>query len=60
MLPRLQSASTSLQGLGAIRNHDALHSLDALELDLHGGEHAWGANKSVEFFRRHLKAKWDT
>ena len=38
----------------------AAGAADALELDLHGGEHAWGANKSVEFFRRHLKAKWDT
>jgi len=25
-----------------------------LELDLFPGEHAWGGNKSVEFFRRHL------
>jgi len=25
-----------------------------LELDLFPGEHAWGGNKSVEFFHRHL------
>lgn len=27
---------------------------DRLELDLFGGEHAWGANKSVAFFRKWL------
>ncbi len=27
-----------------------------LELDLFPGEHAWGGNKAVEFFRRHLGA----
>jgi len=25
-----------------------------LELDLHAGEHGWGANKSFGFFQRHL------
>lgn len=25
-----------------------------LELDLHAGNHAWGGNKSVEFFQKHL------
>ncbi len=29
-----------------------------LELDLHPNEHAWGGNKSVDFFRKHLHAKW--
>ena len=28
--------------------------LDRLELDLFPGEHSWGANKSEEFFRKHL------
>lgn len=27
---------------------------DGLVLDLHGGEHGWGGNESVAFFRRHL------
>jgi hypothetical protein len=26
-----------------------------LELDLFAGEHSWGGNKSVAFFRKHLK-----
>jgi len=29
-----------------------------IELDMFPGPHAWGANKSVEFFRKHLGAKW--
>lgn len=29
-----------------------------LELDLFPGEHAWGANKSLAFFRKHLAAHW--
>lgn len=29
---------------------------DRLALDLHPGGHAWGANKSVAFFREHLEA----
>jgi dienelactone hydrolase len=29
---------------------------EQLELDLFGGEHGWGANKSEAFFRKHLKA----
>ncbi len=28
---------------------------DQLELDLHPGEHGWGANKSEAFFTKHLK-----
>ena len=31
---------------------------DAITLDLHPNEHAWGANKSLAFFRDHLKADW--
>jgi len=29
---------------------------DMLELDLHAGEHGWGANKSEAFFGKHLQA----
>ncbi|MHB9132872.1 MAG: alpha/beta hydrolase family protein [Armatimonadota bacterium] len=28
---------------------------DRLQLDFFPGEHAWGANKSVDFFKKHLK-----
>jgi dienelactone hydrolase len=28
---------------------------DKLELDLFGGPHAWGGNKSIDFFTRHLR-----
>jgi pimeloyl-ACP methyl ester carboxylesterase len=31
---------------------------DKLELDLHPNDHAWGGNRSVAFFRRHLNAQW--
>lgn len=36
----------------------AAGATDKLELDLFPTEHAWGGNKSVEFFRKHLKADW--
>jgi hypothetical protein len=29
-----------------------------LELDLFPGTHAWGGNKSVAFFRKHLGGQW--
>lgn len=31
---------------------------DQLDLDLFPGAHAWGANKSETFFRKHLRADW--
>jgi len=34
---------------------DAAGARDNLELDLFAGEHAWGGNKSVAFFEKHLK-----
>lgn len=34
----------------------AAGAADALELDLHPGEHGWGGNLSEAFFRRHLDA----
>jgi dienelactone hydrolase len=36
------------------RVYRAAGAADRLELDLHSGEHGWGANKSVEFFTKHL------
>ena len=36
------------------RIYDAAGAGDYLELDLHPGEHAWGGNRSVAFFGRHL------
>ena len=33
----------------------AAEARDQLELDLHPGEHGWGANKSIGFFSRHLR-----
>lgn len=36
----------------------AAGAADNLELDLFGGEHGWGGNKSLPFFRKHLKADW--
>ena len=32
----------------------AAGAADRLELDLHPGEHGWGANKSEAFFKQHL------
>ncbi len=32
---------------------------DMLQLDLHPREHAWGANRSTDFFREHLAARAD-
>ena len=32
---------------------------EKLELDLFAGEHMWGGNKSVGFFRKNLHAKWE-
>jgi hypothetical protein len=34
--------------------YKAAGASDKLEIDLFPGEHAWGGNKSVDFFRRHL------
>jgi dienelactone hydrolase len=34
--------------------YQAAGAADRLELDLFPGEHAWGGNKSVAFFRKHL------
>lgn len=33
----------------------AAGAADSLELDLHPGEHGWGGNRSVAFFRKHLE-----
>jgi dienelactone hydrolase len=37
------------------RIYSAAGAFDNLELDLFPGEHAWGANKSAEFFRKSLQ-----
>jgi hypothetical protein len=34
--------------------YEAAGAREKLELDLFPGEHAWGGNKSIEFFRKHL------
>jgi hypothetical protein len=36
------------------RIYAAAGASESLELDLHPGEHGWGANKSEAFFRKHL------
>lgn len=36
------------------RIYEAAGYIDRLELDLFSGPHAWGGNKSVEFFGKHL------
>jgi len=36
------------------RIYRAAGAADNLELDLFPGEHSWGGNKSVAFFRKHL------
>ncbi len=41
------------------RIYAAAGAADRLELDLYPGEHAWGGNKSLQFFRQHLRADWD-
>lgn len=35
--------------------YQAAGAEDKLELDLHPGHHQWGANKSLNFFNKHLK-----
>ncbi|MEX0776627.1 MAG: alpha/beta hydrolase family protein [Phycisphaeraceae bacterium] len=40
------------------RIYTAAGAADQLDLDLYPGEHAWGGNKSVPFFRQHLHADW--
>jgi hypothetical protein len=35
--------------------YQAAGASDNLELDLFPGEHGWGGNKSLAFFRKHLK-----
>lgn len=37
------------------RIYAAAGAADQLELDLFGGDHGWGGNKSVAFFKRHLE-----
>jgi hypothetical protein len=39
---------------GVERIYSAAGAREKLELDYFPGEHSWGGNKSVEFFRRHL------
>ena len=34
--------------------YSAANATNQLELDLHPNEHAWGANKSTDFFNKHL------
>ena len=36
------------------RIYRAAGARDKLELDLFPGEHGWGGNKSVGFFKKHL------
>ena len=50
---RLESAMDCYQKLESI--YKAAGADDALELDLFNGSHAWGGNKSVAFFLRHLE-----
>ncbi len=38
--------------------YEAAGAKDRLVLDLFPGEHGWGANKSMAFFREHLDADW--
>ncbi len=45
-LPCYRQVERIYRAAGARRN---------LELDLYPGEHAWGANKSLKFFRKHLR-----
>jgi dienelactone hydrolase len=40
------------------RIYRAAGAQDVLELDLFAGGHAWGAHRSVAFFRKHLGARW--
>ena len=37
--------------------YDAADASENLELDLHTGEHGWGANKSAAFFTKHLNVQ---
>ncbi|MFH1008489.1 MAG: alpha/beta hydrolase family protein [Candidatus Latescibacterota bacterium] len=46
---------TAMQCYGQVSEiYRAAGADDQLELDLHPGEHGWGANKSESFFRKHL------
>ena len=38
--------------------YKAAGAAEKLELDVFPGPHAWGGNKSVEFFREYLRAAW--
>lgn len=49
----VDTAMECYKGLEAI--YGAAGASDRLELDLFPGEHAWGGNKSVPFFRKYLK-----
>jgi hypothetical protein len=35
--------------------YQAADATENLHLDLHGGGHHWGANKSMEFFGKYLQ-----
>jgi hypothetical protein len=46
---------TAMECFRQVKNiYEAAHVSENLELDLHNGNHAWGANRSVAFFRKHL------
>lgn len=41
-----------------LRIYAAAAAADRLDLDLFPGEHSWGGNRSVTFFRKWLRADW--
>ena len=46
---------TAMACVRSVRNiYQAAGAADNLELDLHPGEHGWGANRSVPFFQKNL------
>ncbi len=49
---RLESAMECFRGVEKI--YKAAGAAENLQLDLHGGGHHWGGNKSVDFFGKHL------
>jgi hypothetical protein len=49
---KIDTAMACFERVRAI--YDAASAADRLELDLFPGEHGWGGNKSVAFFREHL------
>lgn len=50
---KIDSAMACFNKLSKI--YEAAGASDNLELDLHQGQHGWGANKSEKFFGKHLK-----